>query len=175
MTGIILNNVWANAALIFVLRVFNMALDTLRIRMMARGKKWLAFIFGVVQTLIYVYTLFSVLEDLDNWITIMAYALGFGFGSVAGMWLEDRLAVGFIHLRVISPNHGADLAHILRDEGFAVTEFAGRGRDGAIVMLSLSVKRKVAKKVRSIVENMDENAFITSEDLQPVRRGFWGI
>lgn len=169
------SNVWANAALIFILRVVNMTLDTLRIRMMARGKKWLAFIFGVIETLIYVYTLFSVLGDLENWINIMAYALGFASGSVAGMWLEERLAVGFIHMRVISANYGAELAHMLRDEGFGVTEIEGRGRDGAVVILSLSVKRKNAKKVRELIEKRDPQAFITSEDLHPVRRGFWGM
>jgi len=170
-----ITNVWVTAILIFVLRVVNMALDTLRIRMMARGKKLLSFMFGVVETLIYVYTLFSVLDNLENWINILAYALGFGVGSVAGMWLEERLAVGYIHMRVISANHGIELAHILRDEGFAVTEFEGRGRDGAVGMLSLSVKRKNAKKVRALVEHNDENAFVTSEDLQPVRKGFWGF
>jgi uncharacterized protein YebE (UPF0316 family) len=175
MSEIMISNVWMNAALIFVLRVINMALDTLRIRMMARGKKGLAFVFGVVETLIFVYTLSSVFEDIDNWINTLAYAFGFATGSVVGMWLEERMAVGYIHLRVISPNHGLELAHTLRDRGFAVTEYEGRGRDGAVVILSLSVKRKNANKVRAIVEQEDENAFITSEDLQPVRRGFWGI
>ena len=152
-----------------------MSLDTLRIRMMARGKKTLSFIFGVIETIIYVYTLSSVFENLDNWINIFAYALGFGSGSVVGMWLEERLAVGFIHMRIISPNRGMELANLLRDQGFAVTEFSGRGRDGSVVMLSLSVKRKNAKQVRAVVEQTDELAFITSEDLQPVRRGFWGL
>lgn len=170
-----ITNIWVNAALIFVLRVINMALDTLRIRMMARGKKMLSFVFGVIETLIYVYTLFSVLGDLENWVNIMAYALGFGVGSVAGMLLEERMAVGYIHMRVISAHYGADLAHTLRDEGFAVTELEGRGRDGAVVILNLSVKRKNANKVRDLVEKLDPQAFITSEDLQPVRRGFWGM
>lgn len=170
-----ITNIWVNAALIFALRVVNMAMDTLRIRMMARGKKMLSFVFGVVETLIYVYTLFSVLDDLENWINIIAYALGFGVGSVVGMWLEERMAVGYIHMRVISTHHGAALAHALRDEGFAVTEIEGRGRDGAVVILSLSVKRKNAKKAREFVEEIDSQAFITSEDLQPVRRGFWGM
>lgn len=167
-------NIWIGAAIILGLRVVNMALDTLRIRMMARGQKTWTFIFGVVETLIYLYTLSSVIQNLNNWVNIAAYSLGFGIGSLIGMALDERLAVGYSHLRVISPGRGALLAEQLREQGYAVTEFAGRGRDGTVTMLSVSVKRKESKRVRALVEELDENAFITTEDLTPVRRGYWG-
>ncbi len=166
---------WLGAGLIFGLRVINMTLDTLRIRMMARGQKPLAFIFGVVETLIYLYTLSTVIQNLDNWVNIAAYSLGFGVGSIVGLALDERMAVGYVHLRVISPNRGALISETLRDEGFAVTEFSGRGRDGTVSMLSVSVKRKHARKARALVEQLDEKAFITSEDLTPLRRGYWGM
>ena len=134
----------------------------------------LTFFFGVIETLIYIYTLSSVIQNLDNWVNIMAYSLGFGIGSLVGMAIDERMAVGYSHLRVISAGRGAQLAETLREQGFAVTEFAGRGRDGTVTMLSVSVKRKDNKKVRALVEELDENAFITAEDLTPVRRGYWG-
>ena len=142
-----------------------MTLDTLRIRMMARGQKVLTFIFGVIETLIYLYTLSSVIQNLDNWVNIMAYSLGFGIGSLVGMAVDERIAVGYIHVRVISPGRSAQLAEQLREHGFAVTEFAGRGRDGT----------KDSKNVRALVEELDQNAFITAEDLTPLRRGYWGM
>jgi uncharacterized protein YebE (UPF0316 family) len=175
MENLLAANIWVGAGVIFVLRVVNIALDTLRIRMMARGQKPLAFIFGIVETLIFVYTLGSVFQDLDNWVNTLAYAFGFGTGSIVGMLIDERMAVGYIHLRVISPNRGALITSTLREHGFAVTEFSGRGRDGTVSMLSLSVQRKNVKKVRALVEELDENAFITAEDLTPVRRGYWGI
>lgn len=168
-------NVWVGALVIFSMRVVNIALDTLRIRMMARGQKPLAFIFGVIETFIFVYTLGSVFQDLDNWINTGAYALGFGVGSIVGMALDERMSVGYAHLRVISPSRGALIAERLREEGFAVTEIAGRGRDGTVSLLDLSIQRKNAKKARQLVEEIDEKAFITAEDLTPVRRGYWGI
>lgn len=175
MENLLSLNVWLGAFIIFSLRVVNIALDTLRIRMMARGQKPLAFLFGVIETVIFVYTLGSVFEDLDNWINTGAYALGFGIGSIVGMALDERMAVGHIHLRVISPNRGALIAERLREQGFAVTEISGRGRDGTVSLLDLSVQRKNAKKVRQLVEQIDDTAFITAEDLTPVRRGYWGI
>lgn len=175
MENLVFSNIWAGAAMIFGLRVLNMTIDTLRLRMMSRGQKTVTFFLGVIGTLIYLYALTSVIQNLDNWINIAAYALGYAFGSVVGMMIDERMAVGYSHLRVISPGRGALLAEQLRDHGFAVTEFSGRGRDGTVTMLSVSVKRKNNKKVRALVEKLDENAFITAEDLTPVRRGFWGI
>lgn len=175
MENLLLPELWIGAGIIFGLRVVNMALDTLRIRMMARGQKPLSFLFGVIETLIYLYTLSTVIQDLDNWVNIAAYSVGFATGSIVGMMIDERMAVGYTHLRVISPNRGALLAETLRDQGFAVTEFTGRGRDGTVSMLSVSVKRKNSRKVRALVEELDENAFITAEDLTPVRRGYWGM
>jgi uncharacterized protein YebE (UPF0316 family) len=166
---------WIGAGIIFGLRVINMALDTLRIRMMARGQKPLAFIFGVIETLIYLYTLSAVIQNLDNWVNIAAYSLGFAVGSIVGMALDERMAIGYIDLRVISPNRGALIAETLREQGFAVTEFSGRGRDGTVSMLSVSVKRKNVRKARALVEKLDDTAFITAEDMTPLRRGYWGL
>jgi uncharacterized protein YebE (UPF0316 family) len=175
MENLLTDNIWIGAGIILLLRVINMALDTLRIRMMARGQKGLTFLFGVIETLIYLYTLSSVIQNLDNWVNILAYSLGFGIGSLVGMALDERMAVGYTHIRVISPGRGAQLSESLREHGFGVTEFAGRGKDGTVTMLSLSVKRRDNKKVRALVEKLDENAFITAEDLTPVRRGYWGM
>lgn len=168
------DNIWVGAAILLVLRVINMTLDTLRLRMMARGQKVWTFFFGFVETLIYIYTLSSVIQNLDNWVNIMAYSLGFSIGSLVGMAVDERMAVGYVDIRVISAGRGALLAEQLREHGFAVTEFSGRGRDGTVTMLSVSVKRKDYKNVRALVEELDETAFITTEDLTPVRRGYWG-
>ena len=57
--------------------------------------------------------------------------------------------------------------------GFAVTEVAGRGKDGMVTLLQVSVLRKNVDKVHKLVNEMDDDAFITAEDVRPVRRGFW--
>ena len=167
--------VWVGAGLIFLLRVANMTLDTVRALMVIRGNKWTTWILGFIQTVIYVFVLNSVIQDLNNLPNLLAYAGGFATGNVVGMWVEERIAVGFVNLRVISPLRGAAVAAGLREDGYAVTEFSGRGRDGTVTLLDISVRRKNAKQVRAIVETLDQNAFITSENLQPVRKGFWGV
>jgi uncharacterized protein YebE (UPF0316 family) len=166
---------WIGALVIFGLRVLNMTLDTLRMLFLLRGKKALSWGAGFLVSLIYVLLLTSVLSNLNNLLYILAYAAGFATGGVVGMWIEERLAIGFVHLQVISPRRGVVMAQKLRENGFAVTEIPARGKDGMVSMLSLSVRRKEVLSVEEIINECDEAAFITSEDVHPVQRGFWRV
>ena len=164
---------WLIAGGIFFLRVANMSLDTLRVMVMMRGRKWSAWVLGFIQTVVFVVALTSVIKDLTNMLNMIAYAAGFATGNVVGMWMEERLAIGHVHLRIISPSHGEAIADRLREEGYAVTEIPARGRDGEVTLLNASVLRKNAKKALEFVQDEDPDAFVTAEDLRPVSRGFW--
>ncbi|OGO38129.1 MAG: hypothetical protein A2W35_01675 [Chloroflexi bacterium RBG_16_57_11] len=161
------------AGMIFALRVSDMTLDTLRVLVMMRGRKKIAWVLGFFQALIFVIAIGSVLNNLDNPLNILGYAAGFATGIVVGITIEERLAIGHIQLSIISPRRGAALAERLRSEGYAITEISGRGKDGVVTMLSCSVLRKNVSKVQELVNEVDDSAFITAEDVRSVRRGFW--
>jgi uncharacterized protein YebE (UPF0316 family) len=162
---------WTGA--IFLLRVTDMTLDTLRVLFVMRGRKGSAWLFGFGQSALFVMAISSVLANLDNPLNIVAYAAGFATGNVIGISLEERLAIGFSHMRIISPRRGDAIAQVLRNEGFAVTELSGRGKDGTVNILSASVKRKNAIRVNNLVQEIDPDAFVTIEEVRAVRRGFW--
>ena len=164
---------WLGAGLIFLLRVGDMSLDTLRVLFVMRGKKALVWVLGFFQATIFILAIGIVLAGADNPLNIAAFAAGFATGNVVGMLIEERLAIGFIQLRIISPRLGTAIAEMLRGEGYAVTEVAARGKDGMVSLLSCSVQRKDVSHVRSLVNQVDEMAFITAEDVRPVRRGFF--
>jgi uncharacterized protein YebE (UPF0316 family) len=164
---------WATAGLIFGLRIVEMSLDTIRVLLVMRGRKGVAWAIGFCQSLLFVLAITTVLTNLDNFLTALGYAGGFATGNVLGMVIEERLAIGHTHLRIISSRAGAGIAADLRREGYAVTEISGRGKDGMVTMVNSSVLRKQVRKVEKIVRGRDENAFITAEDVRPLRRGFW--
>lgn len=167
------SNIWVGALVIFGMRVINMTLDTLRILYMMRGKKTLAWVFGFTVSLIHILLLTSILSNLNTPLYILVYAAGFASGGVVGIWLEKRLAIGYSNIQIISPRRGVAMAQKLRENGFAVTEIPARGKDGMVSMLSLSVRRKQVLDVEKIINECDESAFVTSEDIHPIRRGFW--
>ena len=164
---------WLGAGLIFILRVSDMSLDTLRVLFVMRGKKSIVWVLGFLQATIFILAISIVLRDLDSPLKIVAYAAGFATGNVIGIWIEEKLAVGHVQIRIISPRLGSALADRLREEGYAVTEVAARGKDGMVGLLNCSVRRRRVNHVRTIVNQIDPDAFITAEDVRPVRRGFW--
>ncbi|MBN1536603.1 MAG: DUF2179 domain-containing protein [Anaerolineales bacterium] len=164
---------WWGAGLIFILRVLDMTLDTLRVLVVMRGKKWLAWILGAFQSGIYVIALSSVLSNLSNPLNMIGYALGFATGNVVGMFIEEKMAIGLVHIRIISPHLGNAVADKLRQEGFALTEIPGRGKDGMVTVLYCSVIRKGIQRVVNLIEEIDAEAFITIDDVRLARRGFW--
>lgn len=164
---------WLSAGLIFFLRVSDMTLDTLRVLVMMRGKKSIAWLLGIFQSLIFVLAISSVLSNLDNPLNILGYASGFATGVVVGMLIEERLALGHVQISIVSSRRGTAIAERLREEGFAITEIPARGKDGVVSLLNCSVLRRNVKRVQEIVNEVDDSAFITAEDVRPVRHGFW--
>ena len=164
---------WLSAGVIFALRVCDMTLDTLRVLMVMRGKKSIAWILGFFQSAIFILAISSVLAHLGNPLNVIGYAAGFATGIVVGMWLEERLAIGHVSVTIVSSRRGSAIAEHLRSQGYAVTEIPARGRDGTVALLSCSVLRRNVDAVRNVVNEVDPEAFITAEDVRPVRRGFW--
>ena len=160
--------------LIFVVRVASIAMDTLRFMLTMRGKQGIAWVLGFVESVLYVVTIGVVLSDLSNVLYMIGYAAGFATGNVVGMAIERRLAIGFSHLRIITKQHGLAVAEALRKMDYAVTEIPARGKDGSVSLCDLSVRRKDIPAIEKLALEVDPEAFITVEDITPLRSGYWG-
>lgn len=165
---------WLSAVGIFLVRVLSIALDTVRMIAVMRGKKAITWVLGAATSLLFVLSIGWVMSDLTNPLKLAAYAVGFATGSVVGMNLEKRMAMGHTFLTVISSCRGAALAEALRSAGYAVTEIPARGKDGTVAVLELAVERKDLSRVRGMISAIDSEAFITSRDVESVHRGYWG-
>lgn len=164
---------FAITLLIFVLRVTDMTLDTLRVLFVIRGRKSLAWILGFFQSSIWVIAITSVLSNLDNPWNIVSYAAGFATGNVVGIMIEGGLAIGYSHMQIISQRLGSAIADTVRNTGYAATELPARGRDGMVSVISCSLRRRDVEDVRRMVQEIDPQAFITVEDIRPIHRGYW--
>ncbi len=159
--------------MVFGLRITDMSMDTLRVLFVVRGRKQVAWVLGFFQSAVYVIAIAKVLSNLGNPLTVLGYAAGFATGNVIGMFVEERLAVGHVQLQIVTTKRGIALAKALRDGGYGVTEISAHGKDGMVHLLTASVLRKDVARAEAIVHETDEEAFITSEDVRPLRRGFW--
>ena len=162
------------ALLIFLVRVLSITMDTLRFMLTMRGKRAIAWVLGFFESVLFLLTVGAVLNDMSNILYIIAYAAGFATGNVVGMYIERKLAMGYSHISVISKTLGDEIAAVLRESDFAVTEIPALGKDGPVLINELSVRRKDAIAVEKLVLETDPNAFITIEDVTPLRAGYWG-
>lgn len=164
---------WLVALGIFLARLVNIALDTLRFMFTLRGKQGISWILGFVESVLFVVVIGSVLTNLQNPLNIIGYAAGFATGNVVGMAIEKRLAIGFTHFSIISRNHSTEIADALRKEGYGVTEIPARGRESSFMMVDCRVRRKLANEVETLALSVDPEAFITAEDVTPRKSGVW--
>lgn len=169
-----MSEVLASALLIFAIRVTEMCLGTLRLLVMVRGMRKLTWVLGFIASGLYILATGVVLSNLDSALKIVGYAAGFATGCVAGMWLETRLALGFVHLNVVSPRQGLKILERVRQAGYAATEVSGIGRDGHVTLIGTDVQRKDEAAVAELIGQADPQAFVYAEDMRPLNRGFWG-
>lgn len=155
------------ALLIFVARVVDVSLGTLRHAMIVRSKRGITFGIAFFESLIWVFAVSKVLTNLSDPLTAFAYALGFASGTFVGITLESVLKIGEQVVKVFSVK-GREVAKRLRGDGFRVTEFSGQGRDSEVVLLFVQVRRREAKKVLKIARGIDKQCFLVVEDIKYV-------
>ncbi|MFP4324289.1 MAG: DUF2179 domain-containing protein [Anaerolineales bacterium] len=158
--------------LIFGLRVINNAIGSVRIIVMTNGQRRLAFGLAFIESAIFAFTAGQVLTDLDHIGKLFAYALGFAVGGYVGMSVEERLIAGYVVVTITTPVQGADIAAALRAAGYGVTETGGYGADGNVAMLRCVAERQHAADVIRRVHEINERAFITTEEARAVHRGW---
>jgi uncharacterized protein YebE (UPF0316 family) len=90
------------AALIFALRVVGVAVGTIRLLPMGRGVEISAALLGALEAFIYIAATAAVVTNLTDWPVLAAYCFGFSAGTLIGMRIERRLAVGHVSLRAFS-------------------------------------------------------------------------
>ncbi|CAN5640162.1 DUF2179 domain-containing protein [soil metagenome] len=158
--------------LIFGLRIVDVSLSTIRILLAVRGHKYVVPLIGFFEVLVWVFAVGNAIRFLDSPLHLLGYAGGFATGSIVGLLIEERLAIGFAIIRIVSRHAGVEMSDALRGLGFGVTEFAGQGRDGPVEVAYTVCKRRDIPRVIGEVERWDRQAFITVEEPRAIRWGW---
>lgn len=155
--------------LIFIARVLDVSIGTLRIVYIARGKTLLAPILGFFEIIIWLIAMRQIFAHLDNLAYFMAYAAGFAMGNYVGMVIEQKLAVGMQVIRIIIHNGADNLLAGMKELGFRYTLLQGKGANSTVKLLFTVIKRKDFPILHELINQHNPNAFFTREDLQDAR------
>lgn len=155
------------SACVFLARVLDVSLGTVRTILVFRAFRFRAAAIGFVEIMIWIGAAGAVLRDLSAWYVAVSYAGGFAAGNYAGIWLESKLAMGKEMVRIISANPGVTLAARLRRSGFSVTELDGRDDGGQPVELLFVVEeRRRLPELLRLLESTDPEAIYTLSDVR---------
>lgn len=158
---------------IFFARVLDVGLGTVRILMLMRGKSFQAAVIGFFESGIYILALRQIFLNLDSPLRIAFYALGFAAGNYVGSYVEERMAVGFSTVQVISVSCTDSMVVELRREGFGVTVIEGCGKEGLHEILNILIRRKDLARLLKRVEDLDPRAFVSVMDTKKIVGGFF--
>jgi len=156
------SNIYIGAGIIFFMRVLDVAMGTYRVQMIVRRKKLVAGVLGFFEVMIFVLIVSKVLQDVGNWLNIIAYCAGFAIGNIVGIYISEKITKEIISVGIISISKWQEIENRLRDEGFGVTRNVGYGKDGEVQMLRVICERNYFPKVRDFSLEYDRKAFITS-------------
>ncbi|HPE99811.1 MAG TPA: DUF2179 domain-containing protein [Bacteroidales bacterium] len=157
--------------LIFLARIADQSVGTLRLIFLARGIKFWVPILGFCEVIIWLLAVGQILNDLTNWVAIIAYGAGFAAGNLIGMWIDEKLSIGTLIVRVIPKFDTTGLIADLSSRDFGVTVSDASGARGPVKIVMSIIKRKDLTTFVEIVQKHNPNAFYTVEDVKAVSEG----
>src|SRR5699024_8748356 len=145
---------WTILLLIFVINVVYVSLSTIRMMLTMKGYELAAPLISMIEVTIYVVGLGLVLDNLDNIWNIIVYALGYGVGILAGMKIENKLALGYILVTAIVPDSAYGTAEELRNMGYGVTTTQAHGKEGNRYVMEVLTPRSNERKLYQIIQEI---------------------
>ncbi len=146
--------------LIFMDRVADVSLGTLRMASIAQGLKKKAAIFGFFEVLIWIIAISYVLQNLTHFTNYLAYAGGYAAGNYVGLTIEEKLAAGLIKVTIITSRDATDLIDSLKARRFGITSVSARGSKGNVRLVISIIPRKKYPELQKIINEFNPKAFV---------------
>lgn len=153
-------------ALIFLARIIDVTIGTLRIIFVSKGLKMLAPILGFFESLFFLIAITQIIQNVTHAGGYIGFAAGFAAGNYVGIWLEEQLAMGLLMVQVITRKNAANLIDHLRGDGFGVTTVPAHGSRGPVSIIYTIIKRGDLEHVEDIIKCYNPRAFYSIEEVK---------
>ncbi len=157
--------------LIFIARISDQSIGTLRLIFISKGYKNLAPLIGFFEVIIWILAIRQIFQHLDNWVCYIAYGAGFATGNYIGILLDERLSLGNVLVRVIPRFDTTNLINDLSAHGYGLTVMNAEGKSGPVKIILTIIQRKELPAVIEIINRHNPNAFYTIEEVKAVNKG----
>lgn len=149
--------------LIFVARIADVSINTIRIIYVLGGRRMTATLLGFFESFIWLMAIRQIFEHLDNWICYVAYPGGFAMGIFVGMIIEERIAYGKVIVRIITRKEVRELMNFLVLRKFRYTHVNAEGPDGHENLVFTVLERDNLEELLYKLKDILPTAFYTVE------------
>jgi uncharacterized protein YebE (UPF0316 family) len=149
--------------LIFLARILDVSIGTIRVVFIMQGNKRLAPLIGFLESFIWLVAVSQIIKNVDNLISYIAFAAGFGTGTYIGLIIEEKLAFGKVLVRIITKKPATELLHFLEEHNFYFTNVPAEGRYGKVNVLFSVMNRDRLQTIFEGIKTYNPNAFYTVE------------
>lgn len=154
--------------LIFIARVFDVSLGTIRIIFVSKGLKYLAPLIGFFEILIWLLAIGQIIQNLTNVYYYIFYAGGFAIGNFVGILIDEKLSIGTVGVRIITRKDAQELITALKKGDYGLTVLDAEGSNGRVKIIFTVVNRQNIQDVIKIVKKYNSKAFYSIEDIRYV-------
>ena len=142
--------------IIFFAKIIENALSTLRLIVVANGKKIIGAILQIFVTFVWVVIASMVIIDIkSDYFKVIAFILGSAIGSYLGSLIEEHIAMGTnLLICIVNPDLKNNIVNSLKLKNFKIINFNDSEK------LIILTKRKKRKEIIKIIKNIDKGSII---------------
>jgi uncharacterized protein YebE (UPF0316 family) len=157
--------------LIFIARVVDVSLGTVRVIFVSRGLKYLAPIVGFFEIIIWLLAIGQIMRNLSNPVCYIAYAGGFAIGNYVGICIAEKLSLGVVLIRVVTKIDALPLVEHLKSKNYGVTSVDGHGTSGEVKVVFTIVPRREVPSIVESIKKFNPQAFYSIEEVGFAAKG----
>ncbi|MFZ6027598.1 MAG: DUF2179 domain-containing protein [Chloroflexota bacterium] len=159
--------------IVFLARVVDVTIGTLRIIFTSRGRRGVAPLLGGIEVFVWIIATSQIMKQAHTLTAFLGYAAGFAVGNYVGMFIEDKLAMGTVVIRTILAKSAPAVIEALKTAGYGVTCVDGQGATGPVQLIYTVVKRKDVPEVTALIHTGAPRAFLTIEEVRSAEQGIF--
>lgn len=129
-------------------------------------------IVGAIQAGISIAVLTRIVLNPTHTAMVIAYVLGLVLGLFLGLIVSDRLSRTMYSTCITFKKDSQKMQKLLQDLGFKVSRYHGSRTVGKLNILRMVTRKKHLGKIKALVNNYDQHAFVISHPLASSSQGY---
>ncbi len=152
--------------IIFISKIIENTLSTLRLIVVAKGKKMFGAILQFIIAFVWVITTGIVVVNIkDDPLKVVFFALGSLIGSYLGSFIEEKIALGEDMLTVITNDNSSDeIIEKLSSYNYPVYKLKSENKNTFILLVMSHKKNR--SKIINIIKKIDRNSLISASSIK---------